>query len=152
MGTAKGPRCHLYKHGGAGTRLYNIWKHIKQRTGNPHDKNYPDYGGHGITICPEWEDNFPAFREWALNTGYADNLSIDRINNDKGYSPDNCRWIPFSQQPRNRRNSNMITAKGITDTVAGWSARTGIPAETIRSRVNHLKWTPERAITEGANQ
>lgn len=149
MSHARGPRCHLYKHGGSGTRLYNVWKHIKQRTTNPRDKNFPDYGGRGITICKEWRNDFPAFREWALASGYTDDLTIDRIDNDKGYSPENCRWVPFEQQGRNRRSCNNITAFGITDTVAGWSKKTGIPAETIRSRINHLGWKPEDAVSKG---
>lgn len=145
--TGKG--AHLWKHGGSGTRLYNIWKHMNQRTNNPNDKNYPDYGGRGIKVCDAWRHDFPTFRDWAISNGYTDDMTIDRIENNNGYEPDNCRWVPFEKQGGNRRNCNMITAFGITDTVAGWSKRAGIPAETIRSRVNHLKWEPERAVSEG---
>lgn len=152
MGTVSGPRCHLYRHGGAGTRLYNIWKHMKQRTSNPNDKNYPDYGGRGIRVCDEWVNDFPAFKTWAIANGYTDALSIDRIDVNGNYEPSNCRWIPFSNQGGNKRNCNYLSAFGKTATVAEWSKETGIPAETIRSRINKLGWAAERAVTEGRNK
>ena len=95
------------KHGGIGTRLYSIWRGMKLRCYNPKAKAYHRYGGRGITLCDEWRHDFATFRDWALNNGYADNLTIDRINNDRGYSPENCRWITMKAQADNRSNSKI---------------------------------------------
>ena len=81
------------KHGGYGTRLYNIWRGMKTRCHNPNDKDYPHYGGKGITVCSEWADDFACFQRWALKNGYERHLTIDRIDNDSGYLPSNCEWI-----------------------------------------------------------
>lgn len=91
-------------HGGHGTRLYSIWRNMKERCYKPYAPKYPLYGGRGITVCDEWLHNFSAFRDWALSNGYQNDLTLDRIDNDEGYNPDNCRWATFSEQNRNRRH------------------------------------------------
>lgn len=97
-------------HGKSGTRLYAVWKAMIQRCSNPLDKNYDRYGGRGIQICEVWRNDFQAFYDWAMANGYDEtaprsHCTIDRIDNDKGYSPDNCRWVDMKTQRNNRTNS-----------------------------------------------
>lgn len=89
-------------HGMTRKRPYRIWQNMKTRCLNPKYKQWENYGGRGITICDEWKDNFQAFYDWAIANGYADNLTIDRINNDGNYCPENCRWTTMAEQNKNR--------------------------------------------------
>lgn len=106
-GCSSGER-HPLKHNKTNTRLYKIWCNMKKRCFSPNCKCYYRYGGRGITVCEEWKNDFQSFYNWSINNGYADNLSIDRINNNKSYSPDNCRWITMKEQSRNKRNNVYI--------------------------------------------
>ncbi len=103
------------KHGGEGTRLYTIWRRMKERCLNPNHVHYANYGGRGIKICQEWLSDFATFRAWAVACGYSDDLSLDRIDNDSGYSPANCRWASGKAQGRNRRNNRVIEGKCLAE-------------------------------------
>ena len=96
------------KHGMTGTRLYNIYDRMIQRCYYHKSNRYKYYGARGIVVCDEWLNDKTAFFEWALNNGYNDTLTIDRIDNNKGYSPDNCRWVDYSTQENNRRDNILL--------------------------------------------
>lgn len=93
-------------HGAAGCRLYRIWKAMHTRCYNQNSPAYSYYGGRGIEICDEWKSDFSSFPKWASGNGYSDELTIDRVDNNKGYSPDNCRWATMAQQNENKRAKN----------------------------------------------
>lgn len=99
------------------TRLYGIWSDMHTRCYNQNFRQYKDYGGRGVTVCPEWhKDNLQGyynFREWAIQSGYSEDLTIDRIDNDKGYSPMNCQWTDRKTQSRNRSMNHPIVVNGV---------------------------------------
>lgn len=135
-------------HGAFGTHLYRAYTNMKTRCYNPHYYLYRHYGGKGITVCQEWLGNngFENFRSWALQNGYSEELSIDRIDNALGYSPQNCRWVGMRTQQNNRTNNRMITANGETRTMAEWSRVSCIPYATIQSRLMS-GWDEAAAVT-----
>lgn len=95
--------------------LYERWRNIKKRCTNPNDKDYRNYGGRGITMCREWSDDFWAFAKWANENGYSKELTIDRIDNNSGYSPENCRWVSRSEQNKNKRSVRLFDGKSLPD-------------------------------------
>ena len=101
-----------YVHGGVHSRLYSIWQTMKTRTTNQNCKDWKYYGARGIAICDEWLHDFAAFRDWALANGYSDELTIDRKENDEGYSPENCRWATYKEQRLNQRRMKIGTKEG----------------------------------------
>jgi hypothetical protein len=119
---------------------------IRCRCNNPRSKDYYLYGKRGITVCKLW-DKYDTFRKWALENGYDDNLSIDRIDSNLGYSPDNCRWANISVQANNKRNNMLVTAFGETKTTAEWGRLLGIRCTTIRLRL-HKGLSPEEALSK----
>jgi hypothetical protein len=137
----------ILKHGQGHTRLNNIWHHMKQRCNNPNSFEFYLYGGRGITVCEEWNNDFEAFSNWALGNGYSPELSIDRIDNSKGYSPDNCRWVDNVTQCRNRRSNHLLTFNGQTKTMKEWSEETGVDYPTLQARINELGWSVEHSLT-----
>ena len=137
------------KHGGFGTRLYRIYRGMWQRCYDFKVSQYPRYGGRGITICDEWlgEKGFETFREWALNHGYKETLSIDRVDNDKEYSPNNCRWATNKEQMNNRRCNVFLEMDGERHTMTEWAKITGINKETIISR-HRAGWSTYDILTK----
>lgn len=137
----------MKKHGLCGTPLYAVWLTMKQRCYNPRDKHYRWYGDKGIRVCPLWRDNPLAFYQWAIANGYRKGLTLDRIDGNRDYSPDNCRFISMGDQQRNKSSNHFITYNGKTLTVQEWAERLNITPSTIRSRVNK-GWPIARALTE----
>ena len=109
-----------HSHRQSGTRLYQIWQGMKKRCYNPHDARYDRYGRRGIIVCDEWRENFQAFHDWAVQNGYNETLTIDRIDNDGSYCPDNCRWSSKEEQARNRSSNINITIGNATKTLTEW--------------------------------
>lgn len=136
-----------YKHGQANTRLYRIWDAMKTRCTNPNSRNYANYGARGISICPEWMKDFKAFYDWAIENGYADDLSIDRIDNNGNYEPSNCRWASKKEQSNNSRRNVFLTYKGKTQTLAQWCDELGFDNHwTICKRIKS-GWSIEKALS-----
>lgn len=149
-GTTKSCGCLKFEsrnstHGLRKTRLYGIWCKMKDRCLREKNPAYKWYGGRGITICKEWLDDFTNFYNWSMQNFYDDNLSIDRIDVNGNYEPDNCRWIPLEEQALNTRNTKFLTYKGETKTVSEWCEITGIKKTTMLNRIR-LGFTPEECI------
>lgn len=138
-------------HGETKSRLYSIWKAMKRRCYGVNTKVYYRYGGRGITVCDEWRNDFVAFKTWALATGYQDGLTLDRIDNDKGYSPENCRWASYKEQANNTRRNHLVTCRGETHTIAEWAVMRGINDQTLRNRLGRYGWSVERALNFTTN-
>ncbi len=115
-------------------RLYNIWCGIKKRCYNPKEPCYCHYGARGITVCDEWLHDFNAFSKWSLQNGYSDLLTIDRIDTNGNYCPDNCRWITHAEQQRNRTNNVRIEHNGESKTIAEWSRILGLSDKCLYKR------------------
>lgn len=124
-------------HGESKTKLYMVWRGMKTRCYNKNCEAYRDYGGRGIFICDEWVDDYASFRDWSLSNGYKPGLSIDRIDNNKGYSPSNCRFVSMLVQSNNKRNNVMLKYNDEYHSIAEWSRILGIPYKTISDKVHH---------------
>ena len=119
-----------YKHGGTGTKLFSVWANIKDRCLNFKNHAYEDYGGRGITICPEWANDYAIFRDWAVNNDYQEGLEIDRRDNDKDYSPENCRFVVRKENVRNKRNT--ITMKIVNEIRELWNTGNYTQKELVK--------------------
>lgn len=128
------------------TKLYGVWKTMKQRCYDSNKQHYECYGGRGIVVCDEWKTDFLAFYNWALNNGYKEGLTIDRINNDGNYEPSNCRWVSQKEQSKNRRTNVYLTFNGETHTISDWSELLGVNPQTLQNR-KYLGWTDEQILT-----
>ena len=138
-------------HGKSHTRLYAIWCRMKQRCTNPKTNEYGFYGGRGIKVCDEWANSFDAFESWALNAGYDDSLTIDRIDTDLSYTPENCRWVSRKEQSNNKRDNHKLTFDGKTQTISMWAEETGIDRRAITQRLKR-GWSVEDALTRPIRQ
>lgn len=121
-------------HGQSKARLHRIWRNIRYRCNTETCKDFAHYGGRGIKVCEEWSISFEAFNEWAQANGYSDEMTIDRIDVDGDYSPENCRWVTWLEQQNNKRDSLFITVNGKTQTAKQWARETGVCYTTILYR------------------
>lgn len=142
------------------TRLNSVFRNMKRRCYNPRNKQFKDYGGRGIKLCDEWNNReivnlgrsgrftkgWLAFQEWALTHGYDDSLTIDRLDNDKDYSPDNCRWVSKKAQQNNKRNNFYITYKGKKQTLAQWCEELHLNYNTTYYRLSVMHLSVEEAF------
>ena len=145
------------------SRLNHIYNDMKKRCYKPYCKAYKWYGARGIIICEEWLNQekavianrynttkgFLNFRKWALENGYADNLTLDRIDVNKGYSPENCRWTTYKEQVNNTRRNHLLTYKGETKTMQQWCDIFHLNKSTVRHRLKY-GWSIEKALTTPA--
>jgi hypothetical protein len=144
----------MTKHGGYQTRLYKTWRGMLDRCGRAKHQQYHRYGGRGIRVCEQWR-TFSPFRDWALANGYSDQLTIDRINNNGNYEPDNCRWVPKGQRGTSRKKGGaaphprLVTAWGETKRLYEWAAddRCLVSYLALKKRLGR-GWNPERSMTE----
>lgn len=144
--TSCGCMHHAGKHGLTYTRLYNIWQTMKARCMVKSSQKYYAYGGRGIKVCEEWQHDFKAFYDWAMANGYSDSLSIDRIDNNGDYCPENCRWATAKEQAYNRRNTIWIEFNGEKHTISEWCEIAGITKSALTHRI-YRGWSIERALS-----
>lgn len=123
------------KHGCEPRKLWNMFQNMKTRCYNKKYFLYHRYGGRGITVCDEWKNDFIAFRKWAFDTGWDESLTLDRIDNDKGYCPENCKWSSVREQANNRSTNVYLEHNGQKDTLANWSRRLNIPYHVLQARL-----------------
>ena len=126
-------------------RIHTIWTQMRQRCNNPNNHAYSYYGGRGIKVCKEWED-VDVFEKWALENGYEDTLTIDRIDSNGNYEPSNCRWTTMQVQANNTRGNKYITYKGETKSLADWCRELNLDYSRTKVRLNACHYTPEQAF------
>lgn len=137
-------------HGDANSRLYNVWCAMKRRCYNKSTKEFSLYGGRGIDVCDEWRNSYEAFRDWALQNGYRydaarGECTLDRIDCNGGYRPDNCRWVDTRTQMNNVRYNHYETYNGETHTISEWGRILNIDPQKIRNRMRY-GWSFKRAV------
>ena len=124
----------IYIHGQSNTRLMNCWYSMKNRCYLIKTKQFKDYGERGITVCDEWINDFMSFKNWAEENGYTDKLSIDRINNNGNYCPDNCKWSTQKEQANNRRSNILVTIEKETLNISQWCKKLNMSDYQFRKR------------------
>lgn len=138
-------------HGESHSKLHYLWDSMKQRCTNPKNKRYNTYGARGITVCSEWMNSFKAFYDWSMANGFDEEsprgqCTLDRIDNSKGYSPENCRWTTAKEQANNRRSNHLVTLNGETKTLHQWAEEKNIEYKKLWARINQLNWPIEKAL------
>lgn len=136
---------HNQTHGDSKTRLYGIWRGMKNRCYNPNVRAYKNYGGRGIRVCEAWQ-KYETFREWALSSGYEGHLTIERKDCDGMYEPNNCTWIDLPDQGKNTRKSRYIEYRGKNMTLAEWSRKLGGGPNLVTTRLQR-GWSEEDAVS-----
>jgi hypothetical protein len=132
------------KHGVSHTSpLYKTWSAMKQRCYNPKQTAYKHYGGRGIYVCDEWREDFAKFEKWCQENGYKKGLEIDRIDNDRGYSAENCRWVTRRENMKNTRRNILVTYGGETKAVSDWCEQYELPHNVVTRRIDR-KWPTEK--------
>lgn len=132
-------------HNLSNTKLYKVWHHMKERCYLKTDKRYKNYGGRGIKICDEWKNDFINFYNWAINNGYQENLTIDRINVNGNYTPLNCRWVTWKEQANNTTRNHYIEYNGEKHTISEWADLLNISSKTLQIRLKR-GWSIEDTI------
>lgn len=140
-------------HGDTDSKLYNVWCAMKRRCYNPRVKEYPLYGGRGITVCDEWRENYASFMDWSINNGYDKTLprgkcTLDRIDNNGNYSPDNCRWVDQKTQMNNVGYNHYETYEGETHTIAEWADLYNIPYAKLLQRLTRYGYDIGKALNK----
>lgn len=136
------------KHNMSKTRLYNIWAGIKARCCHKSQPAYKSYGGRGIKMFDDWKDSFENFSKWAFLRGYDDTMTIERIDVNGDYCPENCKWIPFSEQAKNRRSNILFEYNGETHCLSKWCEIYQKDYDFVYNRIHKNKWSFERAMFE----
>lgn len=136
----KGTESHL---------LYGVYRQMLSRCYDSTSQHFKNYGGRGIQVCDEWlgENGLDNFREWAISSGYKKGLTLDRIYNDKDYSPNNCRWVDMKTQSNNKRNNLYFEMNGKTQTLMQWCEEYNVPYSRVRVRVQVMGWDLKEALT-----
>ena len=134
-------------HGQSKSKLSKVWSGMKWRCYDPNSPVYQHYGGRGITVCDEWRTSFENFQNWAMKNGYREGLSIDRIDNDGPYGPENCRWVGHEVQMNNTRRNHFIEYGGEVHTVSEWAHILGVSVGCLFSRLRR-GWSDERTLSE----
>ena len=151
-GHIKSCGCSHIKHGYANReRLYETWKNMKRRCYDLKNKRYKQYGGRGIIVCDEWLNDYMNFRNWAMENGYNDTLTIDRINVNGNYEPRNCRWATMIEQQNNVTRNRILEYKSSRKTMSEWAKIYNIPYSKFNKRIQ-MGWNIEKVIKELGNE
>lgn len=133
-------------HGKSDTSMYRRWNTMRERCNNPRNAKYPNYGGRGITVCQDWQDSFTMFLADVGEPPFH-GASIERIDNNQGYFPENVRWASRSEQQRNTSGNHLLTFQGKTQTLVAWCEELALPYFTIAARLNRQGWSVDRALS-----